>query len=156
DLAFDWFHLTPSGEAKVSAAAWAAGFFSQPANTLGKTSIGSLTDGGGANWLDSSGPYTLGASSTATKLTAYVRGGSSAVPVRTVIYSDSNGKPGALVAVSQQVTLAAGQAAGWVDFPLSSSVGLGAGKYWLGFWYGGSAAAYYYDAVAGSEAYTPD
>ena len=73
-----------------------------------------------------------------------------------MIYANSGGSPGALVGVTSQVTIAAGQAAGWVDLPFASPVGLGAGSYWLGYWIGGANIIFFYDAVAGSEAYAPD
>src|SRR5581483_7368606 len=56
----------------------------------------------------------------------------------------AGGAPGSLVAVSSEVTIAAGQAAGWVDFPLPSTVTLAAGNYWLGYWYGSNTAAQAY------------
>ena len=51
------------------------------------------------------------------------------------------------------MTIAAGQAAGWVDFPLTSPPILAAGKYWLGYWFSGSGVQVYYDDVPGSGRY---
>ena len=90
-----------------------------PGTTFGKTTIGALTHALGGNYLEASGRYTLASSSSVTKLSAYLQGGGSATSVRAVIYTDSGSQPGAFVAVSQPVTIAAGQAAGWVDFPVS-------------------------------------
>ena len=73
---------------------------------------------------------------TVTKLTGYVSGlgaTSGSQPVQAVIYADSGGAPGALLGVSNQVTVAAGQAWGWVDFSFSSPVSIQAGSLWMGY-----------------------
>ena len=69
------------------------------------------------------------------KLTGYMSGlgaGSGSQPVRAVIYADSGGNPGALLGVSNAVTITAGQAWGWVDFTFPSAVSIQAGTVWLG------------------------
>ncbi len=123
--------------------------------TLGKTAVGALTHALGGNYLEASGRYTLASSSSVSKLSAYVQGGGSATAMRAVIYADSGNQPGAFVAVSQQVTVAAGQAAGWVDFPVSGSPTLPAGQYWLGLWASNTSALGYYDSVASGGRYAP-
>ena len=86
-----------------------------------------------------SGPYTLAGAASTSQLTGYLRGGSSAQPIRALIYADNgSGAPGAFVAASQQVTVAAGAAPPGSSFPFASSVSLPAGTYWLGYWFGGS------------------
>ena len=122
---------------------------------LGRTIPGAAAAGGGSGFIAVSGPYTLSSTAPLTALTGYLRGGSSTQPIRTLIYTDSGGQPDTLVAASQQVTIAAGQAAGWVDFPLTSSPTLRSGKYWLGYWFGGSGVEVYYDDVSGSGRYVP-
>jgi lysophospholipase L1-like esterase len=155
--------LRPAGLVAVGAAVAVAAAAGGPAahdaaaasGTLGVTTVGSLVDGGGANYLDSSGPYALAGAATLTALSGYLRGGSATFKVRAVVYADSGGRPGALVAASSEVAIAAGQPAGWVSFPLPAGVAVGAGGYWLGYWYGSSGAGFFYASVAGSERYVP-
>ncbi len=123
--------------------------------TCGKMSVGALTHALGGGYLEVSRVCTLAQPASVSKLTGYLRGGGLATPMRAVIYSDSGGKPGSFVAVSQPVTVAAGQAAGWVDFPVSGSPTLPAGVYWLGLWSANTSAQGYYDTVAGGGAYAP-
>ncbi len=123
--------------------------------TFGKTTIGALTHAVGGNYLEVSGRYTLASASSVTKLSAYLQGGGSATAMRAVIYADSGNQPGAFVAVSQSVTIAAGAAAGWVDFPVSGSPTLPAGQYWLGLWASNTSALGYYDNVSNSGRYAP-
>ena len=105
--------------------------------TLGKTTVGASMGGGGGGYLAVSGPYTLASAASATKLVGYLKGGSSPVSLRAVIYADNgNGAPGAFVAASTPVGVPAGAGAGWVDFPLGSAPDLPAGKYWVGYWFG--------------------
>jgi hypothetical protein len=121
--------------------------------TFGKTTIGTLTNTGGAGYLEVSGPYTSPAGCV-TKLTAYIAGGNAPQPMRAVVYADNGAsRPGNFVAVSTQVTIGVSQAAGWVDFSLASSVCVTAGQYWLGFWYGATKALEYYDTLAGAGRY---
>ena len=44
-----------------------------------------------------------------------------------VVYADSGGSPGSLIAVSNQVTFASTNTAGWYDLPFSTPVGFAAG-----------------------------
>src|SRR5581483_5632423 len=111
---------------------------------LGKTSIGASSAAGGGGFLVLTGPVTLASAAPASKLTGYVQGGSSAANVRAVIYADNGSNaPGSFVAVSSQVAVAAGQAAGWVDFSFPVAPNLSAGKYWLGYWLGGTVIVFY-------------
>ena len=133
----------------------ARGALAAGTDTLGVTTVGSLSASAVASYLDASGPYTLAAAATVTTLTGYVSGGPVAFPLRAVVYADSGGEPGAFVAVSSEVTIAPSQAAGWVDFPLPAGVTVAAGRYWLGYWFGGSGATFAYAAVSGGERYVP-
>ena len=121
--------------------------------TLGRTTIGAAAAGGGSGFIAVSGPYALSSATPLVGLSGYLRGGVSAQGIRVVVYADSGGQPGNLVAVSQQVTIAAGQPAGWAAFPLSGSPTLPAGGYWLGYWLSGSSVQLYYDDVPGSGRY---
>ena len=103
------------------------------------------------DYVDASGPYTLGVGATVTKLIGYLSGGASPSQIRAVIYADSSGNPGALVATTDEVTVGAGAGAGWVDFPFAAPVDLNPGAYWIGYWLGTNSATLYYDNVTGSE-----
>ena len=70
-----------------------------------------------------------------------------------MIYTNSGGQPGTLVAVTSEVSLAANRAAGWVTLPLASPVQLAAGSYWLGYWYADGNSRLYYLNLAGAERY---
>jgi len=72
-----------------------------------------------------------------------------------LIYADNSGSPGALVAkTTSTVTIAYGQAPGWVTFPFTPYINLAAGTYWLGIM--GSSGATALDVgytVGGTTAY---
>jgi hypothetical protein len=93
--------------------------------------------------------FTLTGSRTVTALRAYLGGNLVDQQVRAVIYGDGNGVPGALVDASTEVVVAAGQASGWVTFPLSAGVSLAPGQYWLGLWSGGAGPAVFGTAAGG-------
>jgi hypothetical protein len=107
--------------------------------------------------------FTL-AGSTAVdlaSLSAYLDGRAGTTgsqPVRAVVYADAGGAPGALVARSADVTIAAGRAAGWVSLPLAAPARLAPGTYWLGLQSGGTTAVARYAAApaAGALRYGAD
>jgi len=121
--------------------------------SFGQSLVGSLIDGGGAGYLDLSGPYTVGSAVSVSRLSGYMAGGSAASRMRGLIYADSGGQPNALMAVSAEVSLAAGAAATWVSLPFTSAVALPAGSYWLGYWYADANARRYYTDTTGAERY---
>ena len=125
----------------------------QGPNTLGRTSVGALSNQGWGDFIDLSGPFALGSSASVTKMTGYVQGGSASEQIRAVVYADNAGQPGNFVAVSSPTTVAAGQAAGWVDFSFSGTPILGSGSYWLGYWYSTRSALEYYTQVSGGGRY---
>jgi hypothetical protein len=140
-------HRVPAGAARAA-----------DTGTFGQMQVGSLVERGGANWLDFSGPYRLSTSVSVTKLTAYVAGGSAVSHLRGVIYNAyvGPGDPAAPVAVTPEVTIPAGKAAGWIDLPFSAPVTLPVTDgYWLGYWYGDTNSLHYYVDVTGSERYAP-
>ena len=151
--------VTGSNTAGSSAATSAAtGLISAAgggSGTFGVTSVGTLTDGGGGGYLDLSGPFVVGQAVSVSKLTAYLGGGSSASKLRGVIYADNGGAPGVLVGTSNELSIAAGAAAGWVDLTLPSSLSLPAGSYWLGYWYADANSRHYYVDAAAAERYAP-
>jgi len=101
---------------------------------VGPASAGSVTTTMGG---DSKRASRLSVESAfdAVRLRAYLdgRGGSSgSQSVRGVIYADASGAPGARIASTNAVTIAAGRSAGWVDFELAKPTALSAGPYWIG------------------------
>jgi hypothetical protein len=91
-------------------------------------------------------PSDLG---TITQIQVYLAtGGANATAV---VYSDSNGKPDALLATSGPVNLA-GTAARWVSFEISY-MGTPNTVYWLGIVFQ-NAGTYYYTDVGGKTIYT--
>jgi hypothetical protein len=77
-----------------------------------------------------------------TSYGAYVdgrAGGSGSATIRGVIYADTGSGPGTLIATTRSVVVKAGQAAGWVNLPLSAPVELGSRVYWFGYQVGGAA-----------------
>jgi PKD repeat protein/glucose/arabinose dehydrogenase len=103
--------------------------------TFGTTTPGTSVDTATANYKVAS-RYTAPSAGTVSKVTGYISGlgaASGSQPVRAVIYADSGGNPGALLGVSNQVSIAAGQAWGWVDFTFPSAVSVTAGTVWIGY-----------------------
>jgi hypothetical protein len=123
-----------------------------PATTLGRTTIGASRHNGGAGYLEVSGSYQLTAPASTSRLSGYVEGISSVQRLRGVVYADAGGAPGALVGVSSEVTVPANAPAAWVDFVFPSAPTLPAGRYWLGYWFGGGVFGYH-DTVAGAGRY---
>ena len=100
--------------------------------------------------------FTLGEKGTVQKLSAYLRGSgtSGTQATRALIYADAAGVPGALAAVSDEVSIPYSAPKQWVDFGLPTAVTLPPGTYWLGLHAGprsGDALVYYsYSAVTGA------
>jgi hypothetical protein len=94
-----------------------------------------------------------------TKLSVYaIPGINSPSPqaLRAVIYSDSGGSPGSLLAAGTEVTYRGDvDGSGWFNLPFASPVSLSAGSYWLGFITGTTTEGmgYVYRSVANSRAY---
>jgi lysophospholipase L1-like esterase len=96
--------------------------------------------------------FPLGQAGTLVDLTFYAAGGAAGQEFVPVVYSvGGSGEPDALLAQGSPVTVAAGQAAGWVVAPLPQ-VSLPAGSYLLGLLSGPNSrgALIYLDHVAGS------
>jgi hypothetical protein len=90
--------------------------------------------------------YALAAAGTVTQFQFFASGGAAAQSFTPAIYSSSGGSPGSLLAVGATVTVAAGQAAGWVSSALPAT-SLAAGSYFLVLVSGaaGNSAAVYFD-----------
>lgn len=128
-----------------------------PPPAIGKTTVGSNWNTGGAGFLEVSGPYVMPEDGTCAKLTAYLRPhATTAQKMRGVIYNDNGGVPGTLVAVTAETTVAAGGADGWVDFTFAAAANLAGGSsYWLGYWYGNSVVQEAYEPITGGGKYKP-
>ena len=110
-------------------------------NTFGTSSPGALVDSASTDLKEVS-KYTAPQAGNVFKLTGYVSGlgaSSGSQPVRAVVYADSGGDPGALLGVSNAVTINANQAWGWVDFTFPSQVPVSAGPVWMGYIAGSTA-----------------
>jgi hypothetical protein len=122
-------------------------------DSLGRESVGSAKAVGNAGFVDVSGPYGVVAPTTVTGLAAYLGGGSSTSSLRAVVYADDGGRPGELRGVTAEATIAAGEPPGWRTLAFRRPLELPKGKYWLGYWYGGTGAVQYFDNVPGVERY---
>jgi PKD repeat protein len=126
------------GSATVSAPITITVTQSGGTSTFGTTQPGTLVDGASANYKEVS-KFTAPQAGSVTKLTGYLSGLASYRPpsgnqvIRAVLYADSGGNPGALLGVSNQVTVTSGQAWGWVDFTFPSAVPIPAGTIWMGY-----------------------
>jgi iron transport multicopper oxidase len=125
-------------------------------DTFGKTALGASSD----RFLQDRkrvNHYALPTAGAVSKLSIYLlRGGVSGQQVlKGLIYADASGAPGALLAVSEQLTYASTNAAGWYALKFSTPVKLAAGKYWIGAITGatGDVVGFRYDSVAGSRDY---
>jgi hypothetical protein len=131
-------------------------------STFGKTTVGASKDGGLLANYKIVHKATLNAPGSVTKLSVYaIPGTKSPSPqsLKAVIYADSGGSPGALVATGPEVVYKGNvNGTGWFDLPFSSGVALTPGTYWLGFITGteSSGMGYVYDSVANSRAYNPN
>jgi PKD repeat protein len=141
------------GASTTSAAITIAVSSSTGASTFGTTTPGSATDTATANLKEVS-RYTAPQAGSVTKLTGYVSGLGAATgsqPVRAIMYADSGGNPGALLGVSNAVTITAGQPWGWADFTFPTPVAIQAGTIWMGYIAGTTTdlAQFRYDVVPG-------
>jgi glucose/arabinose dehydrogenase len=120
--------------APATATTYTATFTQQTTGTFGTTTPGASIDTASVNLKEVS-KYTAVASNV-TKLTGYVSGlgaASGSQKIKAVIYADSNGNPGALLGVSNEVTMNAGAAWAWKDFTFSTPVAVQAGTIWMGY-----------------------
>jgi glucose/arabinose dehydrogenase len=102
--------------------------------TFGDSTIYSSIDTAGQN-LKEVASYTATAGNV-TKISGYLSGlgaTSGSQTLEAVIYANSNGAPGTLLGVSSPITINAGRAFGWVDFPFPNPVSVSAGTIWMGY-----------------------
>ena len=113
--------------------------------SLGPTSSGVSSAAPGAGYKFGS-PYVLGVAGTVTQFQFFAAGGSAGQSFTPAIYSSAGSAPGSLLVTGATVTVAAGQAAGWVSSALPPTA-LAAGTYYLVLVSGtaSSAASVFYD-----------
>jgi Subtilase family/Fervidolysin N-terminal prodomain len=131
---------------------------------FGKNTVGMSTDRGIFANFKVANAATLPVAGWVSRLRMYAVPGrnSGAETLKAVIYANSGGAPGALLATGPEVSYTAGSylgggsnGVGWLNLPFSSPVKLSPGTYWLGFIAGGATEAmgYTYESVASSRAY---
>ena len=140
-----------SWDGAVYAFAPGAGGGAARAKAFGDDLVGRSTDAGHAGYLDVAGPYAVRTKVRVHELSGYLAGGAGVSHLRAVIYRDAKGRPGALVAVTRELAVAAGRPARWVNLTLPVAVILPAGSYWLGYWYADGMSLHYYRSVTGAE-----
>jgi subtilisin family serine protease len=117
--------------------------------TFGKTTVGASSDSLSAN-RKRVNRYSLASSGSLTKLTVYLApsGVTGQQAIKGVVYADSNGSPGRLLAASNQLDFHSTDKAGWYDLTLPQPTALAAGNYWIGLLTGGTAnvATFRWDA----------
>jgi hypothetical protein len=122
-------------------------------STFGKTSVGGSPDAFSAN-RKRVNKYPLSVAAKVSKLSVYLAPTSTSGQqvLEGIIYADSSGKPGALLATSSQLTFASTNSAGWYDLTFQTPISLAAGNYWIGVITGGSGsvAGFRYDSVSGA------
>jgi PKD repeat protein len=129
--------------------------------TFGTTTPGTLVDYATLNYKEVS-KYTAPSAGNVVKVTGYLSGlgaTSSSEKIKAIIYADNAGQPGARLGVSNEVTINAKQAWGWVNFTFGSPVAIQAGTVWIGYIAGGSKSDLIqmrYNQVAADLRFNPD
>jgi hypothetical protein len=105
--------------------------------------------------------FALTEAGSISKLSIYAdgNGGPTGTGVmKGVVYADAGGQPGALLATSNEVSIASGAAAGWRDLVFGAPVSLSAGNYFVGVLVGGTANVIRetYDVQTGIMRYNAD
>ena len=143
----------PASATSTQTAVVVAGSSGGSAGTLGNTVAGSVTVRPSSNYKFGS-VFALSQSATTVDFKFYVAGGTVAQKFTPVIYNvDGSGTPTTLVTSGAEVTVAAGQAAGWATSTLPA-VALVPGSYMLALLSGptDSGAILYYAAVSDTKA----
>jgi hypothetical protein len=124
--------------------------------TFGKTSVGASVDVFAAD-RKRVNRYALPVAGSVTKLTVYLSPTTTSGQqlIKGVIYSDTSGKPQALLGESEQLAFHSSNAAGWYDMKFATPVKLAAGNYWIGVITGVTSyvSAFRFDAVANARDY---
>lgn len=127
------------------------------ASTFGKTNIGATCQDSFAANRKRGVKYNLSSRGTVSSVTIYLKPSAAAGSqlLQGIVYADSNGSPGALLARTNQMTFSHTSSAGWYTMIFAAPPTLSAGSYWLGVATGATAnvAGFCYDTVNGSRAY---
>ena len=122
-------------------------------STFGKTSVGVSSDKLGADRKRVI-RYSLPSAGSISQLNAYLQpsGAEGQQLLRGVIYSDSSGKPAALLGTTNELAFHSNERAGWRTLAFPAPIGLPAGAYWIGLITGATAnvTSFRYDSVANS------
>jgi glucose/arabinose dehydrogenase len=146
--------------APATATTYTATFTQQTTGTFGATNPGTIVDTLDANTKGVS-KYTAPVPGQITKVEGWLSGlgaTSGSQVVKAVVYSDSNGVPGSLLATSNAVTMKAKTAFAWVPFTFSTPVTIAAGPVWVGYLAGTTTGLtqFKYDTSAGAVKYNAD
>lgn len=95
--------------------------------------------------------YVAAASGTITQVFIYCRGNTgTATPLLLGMYADSAGTPGALLGLSNSLTIPNGQAAGWIECDMTAAVAIVSGTtYWVAMSDNGGSATFAYGTSGG-------
>jgi hypothetical protein len=130
--------------------------YTAPAAAFGSTAVGGSADSFAAN-RKRVNAYSLSVGASVTKLRIYLAPTSTSgqAQLEGLIYADSGGSPGALLATSSELVFSNAQTAGWYDLPFSAAASLPPGRYWIGVITGGASgvAGFRYTSVSGSRDY---
>lgn len=121
----------------------------------GHTRIGLVSATGSgissANQIQLNGSYTTTAGQVMDAFGLYCSNdGTTAAQVRSLVYADNAGQPGALIEVGPEVVIPAGQTARWVPLALTGSPVMAA-KVWIGWWNGGGNLTVFTNSVTAAE-----
>jgi hypothetical protein len=108
---------------------------------FGRTTVATIPSAGMTADRKRASKFVLGELGTLLRFRAYLDGqggGAGSQAVKVVLYRDNAGVPGAKVAESSQVSVSAGAAGTWVNFP-ASATRLDPGSYWVSLFTGQTA-----------------
>jgi hypothetical protein len=123
---------------------------------LGKSTVGGSSDSF-AQDRKRVNRYQLSTGASITQLSIYLAptGVSGQQLIKGVVYADSGGAPGALLATSNVLTFRSTDAAGWYDLVLPTTLQVSAGAYWIGVITGATSGVtgFRWDSVTSSRIY---
>jgi lysophospholipase L1-like esterase len=139
DLAFDYFHLSLTGQSRIADAAWQASPYAAEVRQLG-TTVPGASSGSPGNGFKFGTIFELPTEASTLDFAFHAEGRAASQRLRPVIYNvDAGGSPTTLVAVGAEAVVAAGQQPGWVRATLPATT-LRPGRYLLGLLSGPTAS----------------
>lgn len=115
----------------------------------GYDTIGASTDFNAANDGGVTGPFTVGIGATITEFHLYAEPGAGSGFFRPIIYEDSGGEPGNLIATLVEQDVLSGNPPAWYDVTGLSIVSSVA-AIWIGLWTEDNFVLYHYDSPGGN------